>query len=476
MQGHKIVGILIEALEAKDFAKVALKTNKLFKIPPKELAHFIVHHINKNNQFMQSNRYSNAQPIFEIYTEFFLQNKKEISEENFLSLHWLFDFFYLDKTNLNIDSKLIITSKFSVAEEKIDTMLKTIYNLNQENGFTNVFQGFPTKEAWRLCIPFDHQKQKKYEIWNEKQHPLYGSRTAPGYIENTLNCLISAIAKPEEKLSVELIKKLHAICIDSKYTSRIHTGNPLHFSIDFNQAMSYDGYRELQEKYIFSADYYFHTDGTLSPQYSLSYTEQYDLNKKYLEKICASKCESEFTNYCQPFNNIKNERSNVEEKINNIIEEYNKNTEDPKVNSNPRLLLKEIVKMAKELRCIRPFEFANSTLFYLVLMTKEIIRHNLPPMIIGNLEMITGLSTDQAIQHVIIPGMLNFQLVKNGKLPNGMVTTDQLIEKHGKDQYPIPGILESQATDLFDFLQEQKTQIDNPKISSEKGKGLSSSS
>ena len=260
--------------------------------------------------------------------------------------------------------------------------------------------------------------------------------------------LTKAITQSTENITLDLIKKLHA---EPNSTTSTLKNTLNSFAVSLTE-MTYDGYCRLAKNYYMtpnSVSDSFLDSSIYYPAYNVTqmsnHKENMEIRKKRQPKLSH-----------MPLKNSKNYLTNLDETINTILRQFYANIKDTSIKNNPRLLLYEVADMIRDLQCVHPFEDANGRLCYVALINMTLARYGFSPMIINDQGIISGLSNAEIVQHVIIPGMRNYQSVKNGQLPEGMVTTDQLIAKHGKKKFPIPEILESKAEDLAEFFKQHE--------------------
>lgn len=256
------------------------------------------------------------------------------------------------------------------------------------------FDKFPPAELWRLFI--DANKQREESGWLDYE------RREPGLTAmlRGFEYLKESITQP---LSIELLKKLHKACSTGveNLQSACQPGKFRHkqmvgFRLFYNENISLAGLIEMAEILDTPAC-------------------TYKLNNEFLstEKQSVQEINRVITDIIDYYYQDLNKCTTSKEKLNVIIE------------------------LIFSLERAHPFADANCRTICIFLLNRELIRNNLPPVILDDPNCFAGFSKKELFNE-IYKGMKTFQEVKHGNTDELGMQTDDLFFLMDQDSRYFP--------------------------------------
>ncbi len=279
--------------------------------------------------------------------------------------------------------------------QQVDAMIQTLNNKqslsqNNEEKFQNLFSSLPRQQIWRLFIDVPSQIMENgwFGFTNREENYLDCMAKGLIFIKNTINL----------PLSSQLLVGLHSSCTNDlgRITAGFRTptdgfGFGFYGSNDFRHlpTITTAGYKELV---------------------SFSGQGGYEINAGANIRLTYDGTD---------------ERS-IALAVNSTIDEYN--TIIPTL-TDTNEKLKAISKMISKLERIHPFCDGNCRTICMLLLNRELIKNNFPPVILYDPNCLDGWSTEEIIL-LLKNGMMNFKSLVNGN-ESIFGKTVEWLQKHG---------------------------------------------
>ncbi|GEM_PF-6764760 len=295
-----------------------------------------------------------------------------------------------------------------------------------EDKVTSLIHAFPIEQWWRLFIDGYRQysfSDKKFGNESVRRDSFACESfeiTEPGYITSCLFAFLTLLENISKPLTLNLIQETHANatkridCFGKKNPGEFRGTNSSVFirldthTIDPKFASNYttEGIRELEK------------DST-----ELGLTCFYDRRDNTpLAIFSPEKTTDEMNNL-----------------VNNIIQTYEETMRVDKTNIEK---IRIIVQLIQKFERLHPFKDGNCRTFCMLILNRELIKHNLDPVIMYDPNCFDGFSMDQVVNE-ILHGQKRFRQVRDssGKSEICMLDFQALSEKNGgRDCFVGPNI------------------------------------